>query len=477
MTRVLLIGMSPLPTENTSKSYAAGLRTWQFAKALTHAGHDLVLVCCRIPYVYPARLDAIVESRDAELDVLRFDANESALVSGNFLSGLIASHHPECIVGAHTFPSSLAAKLDTNEPIWADLNGHLMAEAQVKASTYDNDFFIEHFWRMEQAILDRADSFSVVSRAQRYATLGELGTRRRLNKSTVGYEFTHVVPVACPPLPARPSLVSVRGTLVPDDAFIVLWSGAYNTWTDVSTLVQGLELSMATVPSLYFVSTGGQVDGHDDLTYPRLLRLIEHSRFKDRFVMRGWLPAAEIPAYQRAADVAINLDGQNLEGEFGTRNRILGWAAAGLPTVSTVACELATELDDRGWLYSFPLGDSKGLSAALLRAASDPMERTRRAHGAASHVRERYSWQVATAPLVAWCRAPRRAPDAARDSSRRPASSSESPRPLAGFTLVDLLRVGRREIRVHWKSGGVRAVAARLQRFWTHERHVLRRLL
>jgi glycosyltransferase involved in cell wall biosynthesis len=476
MTKVLLLGASPLPTENTTRSYAAGLRTWQFAKALTQGGHDVVLVCSRIPFVYATHLESIVESRDAELNVVRFDVSERALVDGEFLLGLIARERPACIVGAHTFPSSVAAGLKTDLPIWADLNGHLMAEAQVKASTYENDQFLDHFWKMERAILDRSDALSVVSEAQRYATLGELGTRQRLNRYTVGYEIVHRIPDVCPPVPTSTSAVNIRGTLVPEDAFIVLWSGAYNTWTDVRSLFEGLERAMTQASRLYFVSTGGQIEGHDDFTYPTLLRLIERSPHKNRFVMRGWLPAAEVPSYQGAADLAINLDGRNLEAELGTRTRLLGWAAGGLPIISTVVCELTRELDAQGALYGFPVSDPAGLGDALIRAASDP-EREHRARLAAAYVAGQYTWEAATVPLVEWCRTPRRAPDQARKRSSTWSREREPSALAAGLRLRDLCWLAWEETRLNWKHGGPPAVLARFRRFWDHQRHVLRKVL
>ena len=58
----------------------------------------------------------------------------------------------------------------------------------------------------------------------------------------------------------------MRGRLVPEDAFVVLWSGGYNVWSDIETLLQGLEKAMDEQPSIHFLSTGGAISGHDDAT-------------------------------------------------------------------------------------------------------------------------------------------------------------------------------------------------------------------
>jgi len=410
MSRVLVLGMAPLPCENTLKSYAPGLRTWQFARALQADGHDVVLLCRRIPHVYAEKSPPAVSYVDPHLGVQRVDVDESALAGGRLLPAAIEVFQPDCLVGVHHYGAALAAEIDSGLPLWADLNGHLMAEAQAKAFAYRDDKYLAHFWHIEQRVLDRGDAFSVASRPQYYATLGELGTRGRLNQHTAGHRLVAVVPDTYPPPPPRSRPVAVRGRLVPDDAFVVLWSGGYNTWTDIATLFHGLEQAMARVPGLYFVSTGGQIDGHDELTYPRFLTMISESPYRERFVMQGWLPADEIPAYLAAADLAINLDAPLAEAELGTRTRVLNWAVAGVPIASTPICELARELAERELLYGFPPGDPDALAETLVAAAHDE-QRLERARRAAEYVRREYSCERTAAPLVQWCRDPRPAPD------------------------------------------------------------------
>ena len=46
--RVLIVGNSPIPTENTSKNYAAGIRTWHFACAAKNANCNVMIIGCSI---------------------------------------------------------------------------------------------------------------------------------------------------------------------------------------------------------------------------------------------------------------------------------------------------------------------------------------------------------------------------------------------------------------------------------------------
>jgi glycosyltransferase involved in cell wall biosynthesis len=458
VSRVLLVGMAPLPTENVSRSYAPGLRTWQFAKALLHAGHAVTLACVRMPYIYPLERPPLVQQPDPDLGVARFDLDER-LLHTDFFARLLARARPDCVVGAHTFASWVASRLPTALPLWADLNGHLMAEAQAKACRDGDNLPVGQLWRWERTILDRADVFSVCSTPQYYATLGELGTRGRLNRYTCGYSFVHVVPDTYPP-PRPGAEVALRGALVPADAFIVLWSGAYNTWADVDTLFHGLERAMHAEPRLYFVSTGGQIESHDERTYPRFQTLVRGSPYRERFVLRGWRPGAEIPAYLAQADVAVTLDARTIEAELGTRTRLLEWAASGTPIVATTLCELARELDQRGLLLGVPPHDADALCAALLRAARERDACRRMATAAAEYVRDRYSWEATTRPLVAWCAAPALAPDRAAEgprAGRRALVVARDPGQRARRIVADL--------GTSWRRYGARGLGSRGARY------------
>jgi len=116
-------------------------------------------------------------------------------------------------------------------PVWADVFGSLLAEAQAKAAVYDNDYLLDHFARMNRSIILKADRFSTVSGPQKNELIGQLGVFSRLKVSTFGYDFVRSIPCGVQdrefPPPADPFTGRENGD------FIVLWSGGFNTWTDV----------------------------------------------------------------------------------------------------------------------------------------------------------------------------------------------------------------------------------------------------
>jgi hypothetical protein len=54
MSRIMILGMSPLPFENDKKVYGTGIRTWQLASPLLEDGHHVCLVTYAIRSAYPA---------------------------------------------------------------------------------------------------------------------------------------------------------------------------------------------------------------------------------------------------------------------------------------------------------------------------------------------------------------------------------------------------------------------------------------
>jgi hypothetical protein len=120
-----------------------------------------------------------------------------------------------------------------------------MAEAQAKAAVDKDDQFLYNYWNQERQVIDKGDIFSCVSTPQLYAVIGELGARGRLNQYTNGYNFAYVILEGFPEFEESAyGNGGIRGREVAEDDFVVLWSGGYNTWTDVDTLFQALEGAM-----------------------------------------------------------------------------------------------------------------------------------------------------------------------------------------------------------------------------------------
>jgi len=432
--------MSPMPFENDTKVYGTGIRTWQFLKPLLSGGHQVCVCNYAIPSAYANDFASIFqkdfEVKDSKNGTARqsgktnlpcnFDYN--ILTADDFenielIKKLYTDFEPDCIIGCSFYPSYIASRLASyleNEnqagsarmPLWADLFGHVMAEAQARAFADDDDGCLFHYWNSEYNIITTADIFSCVSDRQKYALAGELGAAGRLNKYTSGYEFAHTIACGMPPEEFIHTKNVIRGAGgVDKEDFVILWTGGYNTWTDVDTLFKGLEKAMKTNPYIKFVSTGGEIPEQDTKTYPRFLSMIENSGFRNNFIMRGWIAGEDVPNYYFEADAGINIDKDIYEVRLGSKNRILDWMRAGLTVLSSNVCEL-TEIIEREKIgYTFKPQDVQDLAGKILYLAKNRDEAASRAEAAKKYGFEHFSFEATTKALAEWAGMPFFAPD------------------------------------------------------------------
>lgn len=414
MTKILVLGMAPLPFEKERKIYGPGLRTWQLTKALLEEGHEILLLCYGIPSAYEkGALPREVESPAKELRYLVL--NNEKYEDGRYLAGLARQFGPDCMVAVTLYPCYVAARLELDQPLWADLFGHVLGEAQARASVYKDDSLLFHYWNQEMRIIDRADVFSCVSQRQVYATIGELGLVGRLNRHTAGYRFAHCIPISIPTEKKEHDLQVLRGRDVSEDHFVILWSGGYNTWTDVDTLFVALEGAMKVDGQIRFVSTGGEIPELDDQTYGHFQELIKNSAFADRFILKGWVKTEEVHNYYYESDLGINIDRDIYEVELGSKNRIVEWMNYGLPVLSSRVCELTEILDEHGAGFTYPPGDAEALKDKILQLARDREGLREAGARGACLAAQLFSVKATTTALREWAADPHPAPDGGKE--------------------------------------------------------------
>jgi len=414
VSRILVAGLCPLPNENTPKSYGPGIRTWQLAKSLAAAGHQVRIVAMRIGDAYlPA--ERVNEQGSVEgIEVQR--VLEGPFLSGDALRPHLASGWPDAVVGATVYGSHALARQPPTIPFWADQFGHVMAEAQAKAALDRSNAVLPYFWRLLEPVMTHADRISVVSERQRWAAVGELGVLGRLTAETCGYEFTAVIP--CAYVPERSTRAAEMGSRdvraelgIERDAFVVLWSGSFNVWSDVETLFRALETVMQARREVHFLSTGAEITGHDETTYARFVRLVEGSPFRARIHLRGWVPGSDVLAHWAAADHGVLAEQPIYEGALGSKNRIVQWLGHGLPVLYNRMGELGELIAGERLGLTFASGDADDLAARIAWACEHRGELAEYAARARAYVAEKLTFEATTTPLVAWAADPRFAPD------------------------------------------------------------------
>lgn len=416
MSRILVLGIGPLLEGNVRNFSAHALRTWHLVSPLIEAGHEVRLI------TFPIKSDDPAEQSESGIEKKNFAGfsyeaflNHDERHNLRALNEVCAQFHPDALLGINSYPCYLLAKADSTAPMWADFNGWLLVEAQVKSAVHGNNFHLGRYWEMEEAPLRRADKFSAVSMRQYYALLGELGSVGRLNRHTFNYPFAHFIPNAYNPFFIAPDAAKqerqYRGNIFPDNAFAVLWSGGYNSWTNVDILFQAVERAMREAPELHYVSTGGAIHGHDDLTYEKFCGLVDSSPLKDRFHLLGWVPAEELPSIYSACNLGLCVDADNYETMFGARNRTINMMAAGLPVLTTLGAEISEELVEADCAIGCRVADVDDLARALIAANWRRDQLRQMGSRGREYIVQNFSYAETTRDLVAWAAHPAHAPD------------------------------------------------------------------
>lgn len=413
MSKILIIGVSPLPIDSSTTLYGLGHRTWHFTEPLLKDGHQVVLITVRIPSAKDVGLNLDKVIKQENKNFIYYCINEPELFQNIQFHQEIHDHFaPDCIIGVNGYPASFGARIKSDKPYWSDLNGALMTEAQAKSYVNGNNEPVKQFWEQELFCLYRSDKFSTVSEPQQYMLLGELATIGRLNQYTIGYDFV---------CPIRNSIENkfmenknrqlIRGKIAGRDNYLVLWSGGYNTWTDIDTLYTGLIRSMEINPAIRFISTGGILPGHDEITYQRFMDKIQNSPFRDRFHLLGWVPNNDVFDYYFESDLGINIDSMNYETLTGARNRLIHMMKTGLPVLTSLGTEISHIIRKENIGLTFPIGNALELTNQILYAAEHREQLQAIGQRGKDFIYKNYIYEKTIQPVRDWVNNPQPAPD------------------------------------------------------------------
>lgn len=422
MTRVVLVAMGVPSLVPSTCHRGPGLRAAHFAVALAEQGHEVLLLCVLGDDETVPTIPASMGEDWTGWLTIEFTTEKELL--GRPLRARMEGFDPQALVGVTVYAAALAVRLQLGVPLWADVFGDLMAEAQAKATRVGSDWSLVHFWTLLRGVLEGADRFSAVSGAQAHALIGQLGLAGRLSQRTAGEALVATIPCAAPhgevrrgdsEADFRPKARANLG--LSDEDVVLLASGGVNTWFDVETFCLGVRAAMDAEPRLRLVLTGGEIAGHDERSYAQLLAGlvgVHSARVRDL----GWVDSSQLPSVYAAADLALHIERPLYERTLGAENRVVEWLAHGLPCVTTGQSEAGRELVARGLARGCRVGDADGLARVLreqLRAEAAAWRADAGRRG-----REWAQWErdvaATAAPLLAWVAAPVFAGD--RDGAR-----------------------------------------------------------
>lgn len=411
MSRILMLGYRPPILEPSAPVEAAHYRTWQFLEPLLDDGHHVTLC------VDDARPDAPVpvlsERWRERLRLIPLDFHKRGWPAR--LQNIHDDLQPDAIVAVNFAPALYATKLKTTRPIWMDIYGDQLTIMQLACFRAGSDRGLATSIAFAKRILQRGDVFSVCGEPQKHMLVGELAMSGRLGRATVGYELCHVVlpGAVVTDEPNIPSMRQEQRALhgLSDDAFVVLWCGGYNTWTDVDTLFSGLEIAMARNERVHYVSAGASTYAAPETMYDRFERRIQQSPYRDRFTLLGWQPWGNIGSLYGLSDLGLNIDALHYETLYGTRTRLTEMLGSGLPVLTSLGSELSYLLRDHSAAATFEVGSSCELAHAVVNLAESPELYRNVKSAGLDYARSALSFAATTAEFSQWVNRPTTAPD------------------------------------------------------------------
>ncbi len=411
MANLLVLGVGPLPFEHGERLHAPGIRTWQLARALA-AEHHFVTLCIIDFGDFNAQdkdttpTPAVRQDAGSNISLIRMKYHPKQSVEA--LQTLHLATRFAAVVSTTDIMNGVAADLNLSIPLWLDYNGDPFAEKQLQARLFDHDGSLLPQWQLYLKGLARGDRFSVCSSPQRHALIGQLGFAGRLTGANSGEELVEILPNSSRVMSERTPkrTTPLKGKQIPASAFLVIWTGGYNTWCDPELLFDGLSRSMEQSEAVYFATTGGAIDGHDSKSFQIFRELVEKSPLRERFHFLGWIPTDEVGSYYEQADLAVFTDRYSVEGELGTRTRLIDWIQYKVPIACTDLCETTHQLAERGLIRTFALRDGESMATAILDAVHHPEKSADMAERALAWLNEELDEKTVLAPLLAWATKP-----------------------------------------------------------------------
>ena len=316
------------------------------------------------------------------------------------------------------------------------------------------------------AQLSRGDLFLCASPKQRDFWLGQLAALGRINPDTYDDDQTlrslvAVVPFGLPDAPPTHTREAIRGVVpgIGVDDKVVLWGGGVYNWLDPLTLLHAVDRLRHRRADVRLFFLGLR---HPNPAVPEMRMALATQELAASlglvgthvFFNEGWVPYDDRQNYLLEADVGVSTHHRHVETAFSFRTRVLDYLWASLPVVATEGDSFADLIEAEGVGLTVPPEDPDALAEALLRLLDDG-DLAARYRARSTEVAASLTWSSALAPLLEFCRSPRRAPDLV---------GPDAPRPGAAGTGARLLRQQLALVRTSYREGGSGEVARKAYR-------------
>ena len=343
----------------------------------------------------------------------RFAADFDVLI----LQGFASYHAPALLTGDQV------VVVDLYDPLqFEQLEQQKAAEKALRRNTIDLTV------RVLNAQAARGDLFLCASEEQRQLWLGMLSALGRVNPDTYDRDpslrsLVEVVPFGVGDAEPMLNTSAIRGRAgIGAEDKIALWAGGVYNWFDPLSLIRAVAKLAPRRPDvrLFFMGMGHPNPDLPEMSMSTAARTLAAELGlvdKHVFFNEGWVPFEQRADYLLDADIGVSTHFDHAETAFAFRTRMLDYLWAGLPILATEGDVFGRLIAEQGLGIVVAEQDVDGLAAGLEQLLYDA-EFADTARGRVQQVRESFRWERTLAPLVEFCRQPRRAADTGADPLR-----------------------------------------------------------
>ncbi len=416
MKQKLLIISHDIISDNMAGS---GIRYWELANVLKSVA-DVSLAVPAQSTLSTVLDISLIHYKLEEPETLRAAAGQADML---FLAGFTL----------HKFPFLV----EMDRPIIIDLYGpfilenlelHAAKELSSQVALHKSDVNVLN------SLLQRGDFFVCATEKQRDFWLGMLAANNRLNPynyepDKVFEKLIAVVPFGVTgdkPIHTKTVMKGAYKTIKKDDQ-VILWGGGVWDWLDPLTLIQALAEVVKVNPRAKLFFMGTQHPHQADVPKMRMVQaaqeLAQNLGLLDTHIFfNEWVAYDDRQNYLLEADVGVSLHFQTIETCFSFRTRILDHIWTGLPTLANEGDAMAELIKKEGLGLVVPIGDVTATKEALLELLDLQPSARQVYHNNFERLSAKMSWKQISAPLVDFCRKPKRAPDKAVADAFKPSS-------------------------------------------------------
>lgn len=385
MSRVALVSSEPI----RARMAGIGIRYLEMARRLPAAGIEVRLLSPADPVAAAdlgLRPEVVRRAERGRLAELLADC-DAVVAQGQWANDVIVEA-PRLPVAVDLYDPWLVENLHYAETLGLD--------------PYRND---HASWVLQ---MSRGDFFLCSSLEQRQFYLGFLAALGRLNPQRVAQDPDLRGLIDVVPFGVSADAAEHRAWLpaaAPGERRL-LFGGLYD-WYDPWTLLAAMQRLERPLWRVLFIR-----NPNAESTPQRLLGEVERwarerGWWGSRVQVLDWVPSERRYDLLRDVDLLVASHRPSLETQLSLRTRFLDAFAAGCPVVTSAGGTISRLVREAGAGWVVPAGDPIALAEALQQALTDDAERERR-RLAGRGVAAEFTWDRALAPLVDFCRAPRR---------------------------------------------------------------------